>query len=991
MQVSGPSKSVYVVAPLFLAIVGCIILGQAASVVLAQERPKITGPSDSSFHPQSLIIQGDGKILAAGSLVYYEKTGPRPGMRMHVAAARFGSDGAPDSTFGDGGISIVHGNGGAGCLVWDGNDRILVGGEADRKAALFALSANGQLDTKFGDNGVVAPDMRAVQSAKALDAEKAVRSIGGFSFGAGSSSFRAVARSDSGEVFAAASVNLYELVLFSFEVNGSLNKAFGGQGFARTSFKSKGGSEISANPESLLLLPDGRLLLGGSGVIQTLKQPVNNALVLARYLKNGQLDSSFGQAGKVIRESKGTGGYVYSMVLQADEKLLVASSLDDRFVVARYARDGKPDPSFGESGEVILDAPYSAFSGAADRIQFINGQEGKTIRVGGFFMDQEDQTLRFYAIRLNADGTLDKTFTTEGKLTYKLLRGTQLAQAAADRMGNMVVVTEQNKSRILNVFRFDHNGHVVSTSMAGENDAIKKAVQEHILRGKDVNGLDERGELPLGNAVRQHSKEIVAQLIALGADVNARNKRGDTALLEVAGDRRRKDIVELLISKGAKVNVANSFGQTPLALATQSNATEIMEVLLFAGAEVDSRDNGGETPLMRAQSKEGARILLSKGTDVNASDKRGRTALIRQASNGNKEAVEALVSAGADISVRSNKGETALSIAESKGHAAIVQLLKEPATKRVSTPTNADGSPKSESRPVLRAVTIEWVDVGNPGNRADTAIMHDDTTGYGSVAYKYRISKYDVTNDQYVQLLNAKDPKGANALGLYNKRMGNATFGGIKYNAGDADGGKYNVVPGRGNYPVTFITWNNAIRFANWLNNGQGDGDTESGAYTLVGGTPKPSNGDRITRNPGAKVFLPNENEWYKAAYYNSATGLYFKYGTSSDTAPTACPPRGAKNSANYRPSPRDPSGKLTEVGAYAETTSPCGAFDMSGNVLQWNETLTMGGAYTGRCVRGGSCDTITRDLLSAERSSALADLNNGASQYIGFRVASVP
>ena len=51
--------------------------------------------------------------------------------------------------------------------------------------------------------------------------------------------------------------------------------------------------------------------------------------------------------------------------------------------------------------------------------------------------------------------------------------------------------------------------------------------------------------------------------------------------------------------------------------------------------------------------------------------------------------------------------------------------------------------------------------------------------------------------------------------------------------------------------PVSHISFFNALRFANWLNNGQGDGDSETGAYTLLGATEVPSNWETVTRNPG--------------------------------------------------------------------------------------------------------------------------------------------
>ena len=282
------------------------------------------------------------------------------------------------------------------------------------------------------------------------------------------------------------------------------------------------------------------------------------------------------------------------------------------------------------------------------------------------------------------------------------------------------------------------------------------------------------------------------------------------------------------------------------------------------------------------------------------------------------------------------------------------------------------------------AVTIAWTPVGNPGNAPDTVVMTDGTTGYGSVPYSYNIGTYDVTNSQYVAFLNSNDPTGADPLGLYNSSMSSAPRGGINYNSGAANGSKYSVMPGNGNHPVNFVSWYDAIRFTNWLNNGRVPGSTETGAYTILGGTPTPSNGLSITRNAGAMVFLPNENEWYKAAFYNPATSSYFQYPTSSDTAPTAEAPPGGSNSANYNSN--DFVGNLTDAGAYTGTMSPYGAFDMGGNVYQWTETLL---DRLEREIRGGAFDTASDALLSSNRNAV--DPPVTLSGGIGFRVASVP
>ena len=283
------------------------------------------------------------------------------------------------------------------------------------------------------------------------------------------------------------------------------------------------------------------------------------------------------------------------------------------------------------------------------------------------------------------------------------------------------------------------------------------------------------------------------------------------------------------------------------------------------------------------------------------------------------------------------------------------------------------------------AVTIDWVSIGNPGNASDTA-RNCWAANCGSVPYRYRISKYEVTNAQYSEFLNAVDPEGLNVLGLYNAKMGaDTSHGGIDFVTSNASGSKYVVKlaggygdTGFANKPVNYVSFYDVLRFSNWLNNGQGTANTEDGAYTLLGGTATPSNVS-VTRNPGAITFLPSENEWYKAAYFDQT---YWDYPTGTNTATICSTPTATANHANCNFAVGGP----VDVGSYTGSAGPHGTFDQGGNVWEWNEEL-ISAIDTSRGFRGGSWSTGASTLAASFRSGVNATVEH---ELIGFRVASL-
>ena len=162
---------------------------------------------------------------------------------------------------------------------------------------------------------------------------------------------------------------------------------------------------------------------------------------------------------------------------------------------------------------------------------------------------------------------------------------------------------------------------------------------------------------------------------------------------------------------------------------------------------------------------------------------------------------------------------------------------------------------------------------------------------------------------------------------LYNTTMASsgAGHGGITRSGSPGDYA-YSAVAGRENLPVNYVSFYDALRFANWLHNGQpvgpqGPGTTETGAYAI---TAQGIADNSIARNAGATVALASEDEWYKAAYYDAAGASYFDYPAGTDTASACAPPGATANTANCGVAGGIPgAGNLTAAGSYTARREP--------------------------------------------------------------------
>jgi len=256
--------------------------------------------------------------------------------------------------------------------------------------------------------------------------------------------------------------------------------------------------------------------------------------------------------------------------------------------------------------------------------------------------------------------------------------------------------------------------------------------------------------------------------------------------------------------------------------------------------------------------------------------------------------------------------------------------------------------------------TIGFVPIGNAGNAADGS-------GYGAVPYNFNMSTFAISQDQIVKATAS----GAISLG----------------------GGAW-----VGSQPAANVTWYQAAAFVNYLNTSTAHAkayNLNAGATTLTLWTPSDAGYDasNLYRNKDAYYFLPSENEYYKAAYYdpNKAGGAgYWLYATGSNTIPTAVASGTAAGTAVYNSVVSQPAAVNSAGGL-----SPYGTMGQTGNVFEWMEsafTAPNDSSSEGRALRGGAwytAESFLRSSTGLNYRTSVSPLN--PDNTIGFRVASVP
>lgn len=268
------------------------------------------------------------------------------------------------------------------------------------------------------------------------------------------------------------------------------------------------------------------------------------------------------------------------------------------------------------------------------------------------------------------------------------------------------------------------------------------------------------------------------------------------------------------------------------------------------------------------------------------------------------------------------------------------------------------------------AFTIDFVPISGATNPAGA---------YGVVSNDYRMGKFEITNDQWTKFESAYGAVTGAPTHAYDS---NPYFTGTSV-------------------PTNNVSWYEAAQFVNWLNTSSGksaaykfSGTQATSDYTFVPWDAADTgyNPNNPFRNSNAFYFLPSENEWVKAAYWN---GLALQeYATKAGES--LYQGNGSNGGWNYLDyldddiGPDGPDEGPWNVGSGSQELN--GTYDMMGNVMEWMDRPDTTGIYvSGFGYRGGSYKREARLAASHPIISSAPYSPGTENSHVGFRVASIP
>jgi uncharacterized delta-60 repeat protein len=314
---------------------------------------------------------------------------------FNLQVPAWAADGDLDTSFGTGGkvtTAIGSADDTAYSVVLQSDGKIIAVGQSDNGAntdfAVVRYNADGSLDTSFDTDGKVTT-----------------------AIGSSNDNARSVVLQSDGKIVVVGNSwsSVYDFAVVRYNADGSLDTSFSGDGKVTTQV----GGSLSDTAYSVVLQSDGKIIVAGTS---------DSDFAVVRFNADGSLDTSFDTDGKVTTPIGSGTDEAYSVVLQSDGKIILSGysvGANRDFTVVRYNADGSLDTSFGTGGKVTT--PIGSGNDEANSV--VLQSDGKIILSGYSVGANTD----FAVVRYNADGSLDTSFDTDGKVTTAIGSGTDEA------------------------------------------------------------------------------------------------------------------------------------------------------------------------------------------------------------------------------------------------------------------------------------------------------------------------------------------------------------------------------------------------------------------------------------------------------------------------------------------------------------------------------------------------------------------------------------
>jgi uncharacterized delta-60 repeat protein len=392
-----------------------------------------------------VILQADGKPVVVG--FSYD------GSTHHFALARYNTDGSLDSGFGTNGMTttlIGQDSSGYG-LALQADGKLVATGDSDNGSntnfALTRYNTDGTLDQGFGPNGSPfyvnhAPSLGTVAigptcgSTATIDPGNSRSAKVTSAYGSGDTWLNSVTTQSDGKIVAAGnSYNGSSYVFFIARYNSDLtpDTSFGTGG---TVTLLPGGADAWGSQVSVAIQPtDQKIVVAGRAYISG-----GFDFAVARFNTDGSPDTSFGTGGKVITNVANHYNQANAVAIQSDGKIVAVGTAgngsNEDFAVVRYNTDGSLDTSFNGTGKVMT----SIGDGDEEAWGMALQSDGKIVAAG---FSNNGSSKDFAAVRYNANGSLDTTFNSTGKVTTSFGSGDDQAWGVAIQSDRKIVAAGQ--------------------------------------------------------------------------------------------------------------------------------------------------------------------------------------------------------------------------------------------------------------------------------------------------------------------------------------------------------------------------------------------------------------------------------------------------------------------------------------------------------------------------------------------------------------------